>query len=161
MADFLRKLNPAVGKQWLQLTAGLMWSGVGIMLIAFASRWLKVLDWLTPLLIVLAGLALATPIYLFGFSKLALKNIHRIDSLPGSRICIFAFQEWKTYPLVVFMVFLGIYLRIYSPIPKPILAILYLGLGFSLFASSIHYYLQVSRMARPVQLRKQNENLHP
>jgi hypothetical protein len=151
MNDFLHKFNPATKKIWLHLAAGLMWSGVGIMLIAFATRWLKLVNWSTLLLLILAGAALGTGIFLFGFSKLALKNIRRIDSLAGERICIFAFQEWKTYPLVVFMVFLGIYLRVYSPFPKPLLAIVYLGLGFSLFASSIYYYRQVGRMTRPVK----------
>jgi hypothetical protein len=146
MKNFLKRLNPAVGKIWLQLAAGLMWSGVGGMLIAFASRWLKLVDWLTLLLLILAGFLLGTTIYLFGFSKLARKNIRRIDSLAKQRNCIFAFQEWKTYPLVAFMIALGIYLRVYSPIPKPLLAILYLGIGFSLFASSIHYYQKVGSM---------------
>ena len=146
MNKVLNKLNPTVGKIWLQLAAGLMWSGVGGMLIAFASRWLKLVDWLTLLLLILAGFLLGTTIYLFGFSKLARKNIRRIDSLAKQRNCIFAFQEWKTYPLVAFMIALGIYLRVYSPIPKPLLAILYLGIGFSLFASSIHYYQKVGSM---------------
>ena len=146
MNKFLNRFNPAVGKIWLQLAAGLMWSGVGGMLIAFASRWLKLVDWLTLLLLILAGFLLGTTIYLFGFSKLARKNIRRIDSLAKQRNCIFAFQEWKTYPLVAFMIALGTYLRVYSPIPKPLLAILYLGIGFSLFASSIHYYQKVGSM---------------
>jgi len=148
MNKFLNRFNPAVGKIWLQLAAGLMWSGVGGMLIAFASRWLKLVNWVTLLLLILAGLLLGAAIYLFGFSKLARKNIRRIDSLAKQRNCIFAFQEWKTYPLVVFMIALGIYLRVYSPIPKPLLAILYLGIGFSLLASSIHYYQKVGSMRR-------------
>jgi hypothetical protein len=98
---------------------------------------------MTMLLLIFAGAVLGAAIYLFGFSKLARKNIRRINACAKERICLFAFQEWKTYPLVAFMVFLGIYLRIYSPVPKPVLAIAYLGLGFSLFASSLLYYRQV------------------
>ena len=150
MKKFLAKLNPVVGKAWLQLTAGLMWSGVGIMLIAIASRWLKLANGLTLFLILLGGLALAAAIYLFGFSKMARKNIHRIDAYVEDRVCLFAFQKWTSYPLVVFMVFLGIYLRVYSPVPKPLLAVLYIGIGGSLFASSVHYYQKVQQMNRPV-----------
>jgi hypothetical protein len=58
-------------------------------------------------------------------------------------VCLFAFQKWSSYPLVLVMVAMGIYLRRYSPIPKPDLAILYLGLGASLFASSFKYYAQM------------------
>jgi hypothetical protein len=144
----VQKFNPSVEKRWLQLAAGLMWSGVGIMLVAFAGRWLKLLSWTTLALILLGGLALGTAIYFLGFSKLARKNIHRIDAIEKVRVCIFAFQEWKTYPLVLFMIGLGIYLRVYSPFPKPLLAIMYLGLGFSLFASSIHYYQRIAAMNR-------------
>ncbi len=140
MTYFLSKLYPAITKKWLQVAAGLMWSGVGIMLIAFASRWLKLVDWMIMLLLIFAGAVLGAAIYRFGFSKLACKNIRRINAYTKDRICLFAFQEWKTYPLVGFMIFLGIYLRVYSPVPKPILAIAYLGLGFSLFASSLLYY---------------------
>jgi hypothetical protein len=120
-----------------------MWSGVGVMLITISTRWLHLDSRLTLLELVLAGLALGAAIYLFGFSKLARKNIKRIAALPGERNCIFAFQEWKTYPLVIFMVFLGIYLRVYSPFPKPLLAITYIGIGSSLFTSSLLYYWQL------------------
>lgn len=145
MGQILRKFYPGVKKKWLQLAAGLMWSAVGIMLISYASHWLQPLDWLSLLLITLAGLLLGSAIYLFGFSKMAHKNIRRINALTGERICIFAFQEWKSYPLVAFMIFLGVYLRIYSSIPKSLLAVLYLGLGISLFSSSLLYYLQVKK----------------
>lgn len=155
MKNALKKFNPAVGKIWLQLAAGLMWSGVGIMLMAFASRWLKLSGGWTMILLILAGSLLGGAIYYFGFSKLARKNIHRINSLPKPRHCLFAFQEWKTYPLVAFMVALGIYLRVYSTLPKSLLAILYIGIGVGLFASSIHYYHQVGRMARPLPEEEQ------
>jgi hypothetical protein len=135
--------NPAVGKKWLHLAAGLMWSGVGVMLAGFASRWLKSMTWLPMSLTILAGAALAALIYLFGFSKVAKKNIRRINAYTKAKVCVFAFQAWKTYPLVALMISLGIYLRIYSPIPKPMLAIAYLGLGFSLFLSSLLYYRQL------------------
>ena len=144
MTELLHKLNPAVAKKWLNLAAGLMWSSVGVMLMAISTRWLH-LDGLLPIFgLVLGGLILGAAIYLFGFSKVARKNIKRIAALPGDRICLFAFQEWKTYPLVVFMIFLGIYLRVYSPFPKPMLAITYIGIGSSLFTSSLLYYWQLA-----------------
>jgi hypothetical protein len=141
-------LTPATKKIWLHLTAGIMWSGVGIMLIAFAATWLDLVHFWTVSLLVLTGLLLAAGIYFFGFSRLASSNIQRIIDIPKERVCLFAFQKWTSYPLVLVMVAMGIYLRHYSPIPKPTLAILYLGLGTSLFASSLLYYSQVFRTAR-------------
>jgi hypothetical protein len=139
------KLYPAIKKVWLQLTAGLMWSGVGIMLISLASRWLGLVIFSETILLLLAGALLAFLIYFFGFSKMAKKNINRIEAYQADRVCLFAFQKWSSYPLIVFMVFLGIFLRVYSPIPKPYLAVLYFGLGGGLLFSSVHYYAQVAR----------------
>jgi hypothetical protein len=117
-----------------------MWFGVGIMLGTFAYNWLKSLPTLPLLLLTLTGLLLASLIYIFGFSKLARKNILRIQSLSGYRHSIFSFQRWTSYPLVVVMVAMGIYLRKYSPLPKPLLGAVYIGIGGGLFSSSMHYY---------------------
>ncbi len=145
---FLSKFKPAVRKIWLQLLAGLVWFGVGLMLIRFASRWLKPEVFPTNFLLVVAGLVLATGVYLFGFSKLAKKNILRINEIKGKKICLFAFQAWTSYPLVVFMIFLGIYLRTSSIFPKPLLAILYLGIGGGLLSASTHYFASIRRTIR-------------
>jgi hypothetical protein len=142
----LRKLYPGVRKIWLHMLAGVMWSGVGGMLCALASRWLARIVPFQLLLLLLAGMALAAAIYFFGFSKMARKNIRRIEAYLKERICLFAFQRWSSYPLVLFMVSLGIYLRVYSPIPKPFLAILYIGIGGGLFFSSLHYYSKVLQL---------------
>lgn len=136
----LRKFTPATRKIWLILLAGAVWLGVGCMLISFASRWIGPLKPLYILAAVLPGLVLAALIYRFGFAPLALKNIRRIGAYRRDRVCLFAFQEWKSYPLVGFMISLGVYLRSYSAVPKPLLAVLYLGIGGGLFLSSLRYF---------------------
>ncbi len=143
--EHISKWTPATRKIWLHLTAGVMWSGVGIMLVAFAVNWLELVHSWMVVLLLLAGLLLAAAIYFFGFSKLASNNVQRIIKIPRERVCLFAFQKWTSYPLVLVMVAMGIYLRRYSPIPKPDLAVLYIGLGVSLFVSSFQYYIQVVR----------------
>lgn len=70
-----------------------MWSGVGIMLTAFAATWLGPVHSWTVLLLILAGLLLAAAIYFFGFSKLAANNVQRIIAIPKERVCLFAFQK--------------------------------------------------------------------
>ena len=117
-----------------------MWTGVGIFLISLAWEWI-----FTPAVdkrwfYWLPGLILAGLIYYFGFSRLARKNSHRIQQLSVEKPCLFAFQEWHSYPLVLFMIALGITLRKYTPIPKPLLGILYIGIGGGLGLASIHYY---------------------
>lgn len=140
MFSILKKLKPAAPKAWLLTLAGVMWLGVGLILDGFALRWLRLADFSTIAVFTMGGLFLAAGIYRFGFSKLAEKNIRRIRSLAGERACLFAFQAWSSYPLVAVMISLGIYLRIYSPIPKPVLAGGYLGIGTALFSAGLHYF---------------------
>ena len=118
-----------------------------MMLVVFAVGWLGLVRSWSLVFLGLAGLLLAAAIYFFGFSKMASKNVQRIINYPRERVCLFAFQKWTSYPLVLVMVALGIYLRHYSPIPKPYLAVIYMGLGVSLFFSSFQYYFQVFRSA--------------
>ena len=153
--DILHKLKPGAQKFWLQLLAGLMWSGVGVMLIRFAWRWLVEVELIVEVLLLVAGLTLAAAIYFWGFSKLAGKNIRRIEAFSNQKPCLFAFQAWTSYPLVAVMVAMGIYLRVYSSIPHQLLAITYLGLGGGLLGSSIHYYAHLLGMGN-MQLAKRS-----
>ncbi|MDX9993021.1 MAG: hypothetical protein RBS68_13360 [Anaerolineales bacterium] len=150
MLSTLNKLTPAAPKAWLIALAGLLWFGVGLMLDGFALRWFRLSELSVAALFALMGLLLAAAIYRFGFSKLAEKNIRRIRGLAGEKACLFAFQAWSSYPLVAVMISMGIYLRVYSPIPKPLLASGYLGIGTALFSASLHYFAHLfqQRQAR-------------
>ena len=149
----IQSLTPAVDKRWLLLLAGLMWSGVGVMLAYLAYGWLRPIELEEALWKALAGLLLALAIYRFGFSKFADRNIQRIQAYIKNKVCVFAFQEWTSYPLVVVMVSMGIGLRKFSPIPKPWLAILYIGIGGSLFCASFHYYVNLNKASSHQALR--------
>jgi hypothetical protein len=116
------------------------------MLCYLAYGWLLQVKVLNALLLAFAGVLLGTVIYRFGFLGLAIKNINRIQLLP-EKACLFAFQEWKSYPLIAVMVMLGITLR-HSPIPKSYLAVLYIGIGVGLFLASLQYYLYLAKQRR-------------
>lgn len=120
------------------LLAGLMWSGVGIMLICFAFTWLDKYKGTNVLLYYAAGFLAALPIHHFGFLKIADKNLNRLVPLTEKK-CIFSFMTWRSYFIVLFMVSLGITLR-HSSIPKQYLSVIYNGIGLALFLSSIRYY---------------------
>lgn len=132
-----------VQKRWLHFTAGLMWTAVGFLLWSFAYRWVKPLPAASSFFLVSMGILLASLIYALGFSKLAENNINRIKNLSGKKHTLFHFQNWTSYPLILVMVSLGIHLRKYSPIPKPALGSLYIGIGGGLLFSSIHYYIHL------------------
>lgn len=134
------KLKPGVPRIWLYLIAGIMWSGVGIWLCYLAYGWLHPVQLPFALGMTFVGVILALTIYQFGFSVFADRNLNRIENIASERPCLFAFQSWTSYPLVAFMISLGIFLRKYSPIPKPYLAAMYIGIGGSLFLASFHYH---------------------
>jgi hypothetical protein len=133
----LKKLNPAVDKKYLLITAGIMWCGVGVMLISFAVLWLTHYQGQGKILFYIAGLLAGMPVHFKGFSKLARKNISRLVALQGKK-CFFSFITWKSYLIIVVMVTLGISLR-HSSIPKQYLSVLYNGLGIGLFLSGTLY----------------------
>ena len=122
------------------MVAGLIWSYAGVILLRLAFDWLSRVNLSVEIILAFGGFLLSLLIFSYGFSKVADKNIQRIEEYASNRVCIFAFQEWTSYPLVAFMISLGIVLRKYSPIPKPLLAIAYIGIGGSLFLASFRYY---------------------
>lgn len=139
--SWIHNLNPAVPRAWLQILAGLAWSAVGLMLGRLAAFWLMAYPLPTAAITGIMGFLLAGLISIF-FSIMARKNVSRIQELPD-KACIFAFQQWFSYPLVIFMVTLGLLLR-HSDLPRNLLAILYIGIGGGLLLASRHYYLIIS-----------------
>lgn len=134
----LNSLKPAVTKSWLIALAGLMWTAVGMTLCRLAYNWLAVINRGMATSLGLLGVVMAVAAYHFGFSKIARKNMKRLCLLT-ERTCVFAFQTWKGYLIIGFMITLGIILR-NSAIPKQYLAITYTTIGGAIFLSSFHYY---------------------
>ncbi len=134
----LDHLKPRASRSFLLLLSGLMWSAVGIMLCRLAIRWYISLGFTQHTFWFSLSIPLALAIHFFGFSKLALVNIPRIQNLPP-KPSVFAFMQWWNYPLVIFMISLGTWMR-HSFIPKQYLGILYFGIGAGLFLASLLYY---------------------
>ncbi len=131
--------KPAVQKHWLLFISGLMWTGVGLLLIRVAFRWIVLFSRQEMLLTVAGGILLGVAIAVFGFSIVVRKNIDRIIGYP-STVCVFAFQEWKSYVLIAVMMSMGIFLRNTSLIPRQLVAPGYIGIGLALFLDSFLYY---------------------
>jgi len=134
----IKRFRPSADKSVLVLLAGLMWCGVGIMLIHFAVKWLSSYPGKAPFMFYAAGFLAAMPIHHFGFLKIADKNLKRLLPLTEKR-CVFSFMTWKSYIIVLIMVSMGIALR-HSAIPKKYLSILYNGIGLALFLSGLRYF---------------------
>lgn len=125
-------------KHWHLALAGLMWGVVGAMLCRIALSWLAAFRFGLAMPLETFGLLFALIVYWFGFSKIAQKNITRINGTSG-RTCIFSFQTWKSYLNIAVMIALGIILR-HSSIPREYLSIVYNTIGGALFIGSFQYY---------------------
>ncbi len=133
----IAKIKPAVNKRVLLFLAGFMWFGVGTMLLFLSFSWLKAFQVHGSFLVGGIGVAVALVVHHFGFLKIVDKNLSRILPMEGTK-CIFSFITWKSYIIVAVMVTLGALLR-HSPIPKPYLSMLYIGIGLALILSSVRY----------------------
>lgn len=134
---------PAVNRSVLVLLAGAAWSIVGLVLIGVAVNWLVSSGGsiIVPLLI---GAAAGFLVYSYGFSRLARTNLIRIAELSPakSKVCVFAFQAWRSYLIIMVMMLLGFTLR-HLPIPRLWLAPVYLAIGLGLVLSSGLYYARL------------------
>jgi hypothetical protein len=136
-----------VPRAWLAVVAGLVWFGVGVMLCLNAIGWLRALHDVLEFPLGVAGLGLGLAAYALMFSRIARKNTARLESLPA-RVCVFAFQGWRGYGIVAFMITLGITLR-HSPIPKHWLAVVYMAIGTALVMSSFVLYRKFPELRAP------------
>jgi len=131
--------KPAVHKHWLLIISGLIWSGVGILLVRIAFRWIPNFTAQEKWLVIGGGVVLGLAIAFFGFSIVVRKNIRRILGY-RNRVCVFAFQEWKSYVLIVVMMSMGIFLRNTTLIPRQWVSPVYVGIGVAMFLDSYLYY---------------------
>ena len=131
---------PAARRETLVLVAGIVWSLVGLTLVAVAAIWLTQGD-SSVVLPACGGTVGGYLIYRFAFSHLARKNLARIyaQSPQNNKVCVFAFQNIRSYFLIVIMISLGYGLR-HSGIPKTYLATIYIAIGLALTFSSLLYY---------------------
>ena len=146
MNSKFKKFDPAVDKKFLIVLSGIMWSTVGIALCNMASGWLSESTDQSTFLLAGAGIFLAMLIHHFGFLRIVDKNIERILSKSG-KVCIFGFQPWKSYLLILIMVGMGILLR-HSALPKPYLAVIYIGIGGAMLLSSLRYHRNFLKLLR-------------
>ncbi|HEX2988553.1 MAG TPA: hypothetical protein VHS06_10325 [Chloroflexota bacterium] len=143
LQDLLKRLNPAIPRNWRLTLAGLMWTGVGIMLCSYALTWLRQSVLWIALVVGLLGVAISVLAHRLQFSRLAQKNIDRIRISP-ERACVFSFLAWKGYLIIAVMVTGGMLLR-HSAIPRPYLAVIYTAIGGALLQASFSYYFYLAR----------------
>lgn len=131
---------PQAKRQILILLAGIVWSLVGVALVLTASGWFYAIRPI-PVIAIGSGIVAGAAIHRFGFSRLAAINLSRIRrQSPGKeKVCLFAFQNWKSYIMIAIMMIVGYALR-HAPVPRIYLIPIYMGIGLALIFSSLLYY---------------------
>jgi len=133
----LEKYKPAVMNSFLLFLAGIVWMGVGIMLLCIAILWLSSSQSGHVFLLAGTGVVIALLVHHFGFLRIVDTNLERILQTDDKK-CVFSFIPWKSYLIIGIMITLGSILR-HSVIPKHYLSIVYIGIGLALILSSIRY----------------------
>ncbi len=115
---------------------------MGCGLTAAACFWLYRSEWPLSLVLGALSLALGLIVYSFGFSRIVMKNLERIGGQP-ELVCLFAFQGWRSYFLILTMILMGFALR-RLPVPKEVVAMIYFTMGSALIRGSSLYFRQFS-----------------
>ncbi|AGF79190.1 hypothetical protein UWK_02654 [Desulfocapsa sulfexigens DSM 10523] len=131
MAGKLSKLKPGASRSVHLLVAATLWTVVGISLMSRGIVWLNGLG---QLWIVLPGLLLGSLKSLFMLDRSAIKSINRIIATRDGR-CIGGVYSVKTWLLVLLMMAAGCLMR-NSSLPKELLGLFYVSIGWGLLFSS-------------------------
>jgi hypothetical protein len=133
---------PSARKESLILSAGLVWSITGLALMAVAISWLVEDKHIAPYLPLGIGIIGGIIVGLYGFSRLVKKNISRIHEQYShkDRVCVFAFQSWRSYLIILVMMTMGYLLR-HSLLPHIYLSPIYMAIGIGLLIAGIRYGL--------------------
>ncbi len=138
ISDFLK-----VEARVLMFIAASVWLFAGLMLIA---RGLSGITNSGSLLLKL-GLCFSVGIlfYVFMFSKISLKHIHRIKSLNETRVFFFQFFNIRSFIMMFSMISLGVTLRLTGLVPFKYLALFYIVMGTPLLISSFRFFKSAIR----------------
>ncbi|MBW1751370.1 MAG: hypothetical protein JRJ37_11915 [Deltaproteobacteria bacterium] len=130
-------LKPGVSKSVHLFAAPFLWTAIGSMLMIRGFGWIGpgIARWL-----VIVALVLGTAKSLLILDKTAKKSLQRIMEL-GDNTCIGAVYSWKTWLLVALMMAFGIIMRRLTE-PGMVIGTLYVAIGWALFLSSRHGWIQ-------------------
>ncbi len=134
MRNLLRAYKPAAPARLHLLLAAGMWTAVATLLLLFGIRW----TWMahTPYFwpLVAAAVALGLVKARFVLDRTTVRMIERIRTRGDGR-CIGGFQSLRSWAFVLLMMAAGRLLR-GSPLPRIIVALLYLTVGTALLLAT-------------------------
>ncbi len=132
----LAHLKPGVPKRIHLLWAAILWTCIGLLLISRGANWVVSYNqwW-----IVVVALVLGSCKSYFILDRFAKKGIQRILNFADGT-CLGAVYSLKTWMLVFCMIIAGFFMR-HSSLPRPLLSLMYITVGWGLLLSSRHAWL--------------------
>jgi hypothetical protein len=127
----LKRFTPGVDKRIHLLLSAVLWTTVGVWLMARGVQWLHSVG---ALWMLIPALLLGSGKSLLILDRAARKGIDRILRFSGAT-CLGAVYSYRTWLLVVAMMTGGMLLR-QSAIPKSVLGTMYVAIGWALVLSS-------------------------
>jgi hypothetical protein len=137
--NWLEARKPAASVRVHVLLASLMWTIVGLFLFVRGTGNMMSLTGVNPWWLVVAAFIGVLKGRLI-FDKTAERVISRILSREGDR-CLGGFLSLKSWGMILFMVFLGMSLRV-SPLPGVLVWGVYVAVGAGLFFSSRLFWME-------------------
>jgi hypothetical protein len=135
----LNFLLPRVSKQYLLLTAALVWTFAGGMLLfrGFTFDVGAPENWTIKLILsIFSGLVF----YSLLFTRISKKHVIRIQNMGIEKPVIFSFFNLKSYLMMFSMITLGITLRLSGVVSPEFLTLMYVTMGIPLLMSSFRFY---------------------
>ncbi len=145
LRDTLERWKPAASARTHLLLAASMWCTVGTLLAAAGLHWCLGTHAATAAFLVALGLVLGALKGRFVLARTARHNAGRLVARGDGR-CVGGFLGWKGWLLVPLMMGLGIALR-RSPLPRPVLGVVYVAIGAALLTGSRPLWRARSRVA--------------
>jgi hypothetical protein len=132
----LARLKPGVPRRMHLLLAAAMWTSIGTVLMIRGTCWLMDSE---QLWLLLPALVLGSLKSIVLLDKTARKSVDRIQRLADGT-CLGAVFSIKSWALVLLMIAAGYVLR-QSMLPRSLLGLLYVTIGWALLMSSRHAWL--------------------
>jgi hypothetical protein len=137
--QFFRKLTPRVSKRTLFFIAGIVWTFAGGMLLFRGILMMAEKGnfyYVKFVISLLSGILF----YILLFSKISVKYVEHIRSIPHEKPSAFSFFDRKGYFMMLGMITLGISLRSSGLVPASIMSVVYVTMGIPLAISSVNFY---------------------
>jgi len=134
MRRWLARLKPGASIRANLLAAALMWSFIGLYLMARGYVMSAALPGFFLALALGLALVLGTAKAFLVIERAARKNIARIVARPDG-MCLGGIYSWRMWGLVVCMMLGGRLLR-NSPVPPLVVSVIYVAVGWALLLSS-------------------------